>query len=117
MCTHLIKAMCTMRITLKYMCKFRHITICLYLKDDCFSNVFSALTAALYTSLVGKNQFNALPDSQNAVSSAKRFVTIMSRKQSMDAFNQDGIIPVSIVLFTSGISTECIFLWYEGPSL
>ena len=51
--------------------------------------------AVLYTVVIGKDR---LPDSQNAVLSAKGFVTIISRQQSMDAFNHNGIIPVSISL-------------------
>ena len=56
----------------------------------------SAMTAVIFTSVMCRDQFDVLPDAQNAILSAKGFV-MKSKEPSMDAYNEYGIIPVSIV--------------------
>ena len=81
----------------QYVYTYIHI-LCVLLNNACGMFLFcSAIAAVTLTSVQCKEQFDVLPDAQNAVLSAKRFGKL-SKEPSMDAFNELGIIPVSIIV-------------------
>ena len=59
---------------------------------------YSAITFIWSTSVLSKKQFDALPDAQIAIFSAKRFVMMTSNQPVINDCG-DGIIPVSISVF------------------